>query len=730
MSDFGQNRAFFAHLAEDLTGRERELERLGEFAESGPGRALLVSSAPGTGASEILKALYENRFVRSHDTVPVYFKFEATDATARDAAQRFLHEFLLQLIAFRRGEPGIATSFPGLQELEGMAPPADEAWIRDLIRSCYRDTELSTDAAFIAKALGTPQRAAVVGAKSLVILDGLEASLIFESGSLIPEALGRIYANGDCSVILSGNSSFVSEAANQGRFGKIEAERMSVEPLEFEDAGRLFEAITRSRGVESSEQARDLAVKILGCRTYFIQALLDNAAEHGSSLRNFREVLACYFDSALSGRIAGYYDDILISAASGEKRTELLELLESAYEQNSPTDLSSWVKRLRSADALRYLESKEVISLKAGRVLPGASEILKDYVRSRTALEVRGEPEAKIVSRGVGEGLKRAAGKMAAHYRGRSSLGIASVLASFDCQTVPAAMFDYQEFKKKFKGTDRSGIIRKMSSESKSVLLPQVFHSDSAAAFYGPLSRLIESDRVALAVGFENAQYDDENEVTWIAAEIDSKLEANEELTAFWCDRLEMVAVANDIRRFKTWLIAPEGFSQAATEVLKSRGAYGSSKEQALLLKALLTKGEVSKEEEAAANFSFTIPIGDDTELIAAHAVEDIARRSGFKPKEINQIKTALVEACINAAEHSLSPDKKIRVDAGFDGTALLITVSNRGVRFAGSITEAEEGSEQRRGWGLRLIRSLMDDVRYERVDDGSRLTMSKKKRG
>jgi anti-sigma regulatory factor (Ser/Thr protein kinase) len=33
---------------------------------------------------------------------------------------------------------------------------------------------------------------------------------------------------------------------------------------------------------------------------------------------------------------------------------------------------------------------------------------------------------------------------------------------------------------------------------------------------------------------------------------------------------------------------------------------------------------------------------------------------------------------------------------------------------------------EERRGWGLKLIRSLMDEVEFERVDEGTRLRMTK----
>jgi anti-sigma regulatory factor (Ser/Thr protein kinase) len=44
----------------------------------------------------------------------------------------------------------------------------------------------------------------------------------------------------------------------------------------------------------------------------------------------------------------------------------------------------------------------------------------------------------------------------------------------------------------------------------------------------------------------------------------------------------------------------------------------------------------------------------------------------------------------------------------------------------ANSGSEAKEAAEERRGWGLKLIRTLMDEVEFERVDDGTSLRMTK----
>ena len=130
------------------------------------------------------------------------------------------------------------------------------------------------------------------------------------------------------------------------------------------------------------------------------------------------------------------------------------------------------------------------------------------------------------------------------------------------------------------------------------------------------------------------------------------------------------------------------------------------------------------------------LPMGDDNELLAANIVEQIARRLNFRPEAINQIKTAIVEACMNVAEQNFSSDRKIYQHFRVENDRLIVRISNRDVGpsnlqphnieqvppFGGVI----EASEERRGWGLELIRTLMDEVEFEQVDDGASLRMIK----
>jgi len=149
------------------------------------------------------------------------------------------------------------------------------------------------------------------------------------------------------------------------------------------------------------------------------------------------------------------------------------------------------------------------------------------------------------------------------------------------------------------------------------------------------------------------------------------------------------------------------------------------------LIQDHLDKLALGREPRPASVFELVIPIEDEAELIAARTAEQIARSADFDQEAINQIKTALIEACINAAEHGDSPDRKIHQRFAIDENKLIITVSNKGKTFGradGQSTPsiAAHSAKGTRGRGLHIIRALMDEVEFEGTDDGARLVMTK----
>ena len=128
-----------------------------------------------------------------------------------------------------------------------------------------------------------------------------------------------------------------------------------------------------------------------------------------------------------------------------------------------------------------------------------------------------------------------------------------------------------------------------------------------------------------------------------------------------------------------------------------------------------------------------TIPIIHDMELAATKTAEVVAKHMGLDEEKSAEISMALIEATINAFEHSDSQAGNVEIHFVIQGDTLLITVTDRGKGFDKSkvkIPKIEEklSSDFKRGWGLQLIQELMDTVKFESSEEGTTVTMTKKK--
>jgi anti-sigma regulatory factor (Ser/Thr protein kinase) len=103
-----------------------------------------------------------------------------------------------------------------------------------------------------------------------------------------------------------------------------------------------------------------------------------------------------------------------------------------------------------------------------------------------------------------------------------------------------------------------------------------------------------------------------------------------------------------------------------------------------------------------------------------------------MSPDRIDEVGAAVVEACINALEHSHSSEEvqvTFEVLGGQDPEKLRITVRDTGVGFApeGASTETTiQGKPPYRGHGLKIIRGLMDEVEILSGSEGTTVVMSK----
>jgi len=404
--------------------------------------------------------------------------------------------------------------------------------------------------------------------------------------------------------------------------------------------------------------------------------------------------------------------------------------------------VEAWRKRLQAEPAefeniLHQLHIQEFVNWMGAMVdATTGSQAWKDYLQATYRLGVKADPRALVVAETIADSLKRAPHTMARHYKQSDQIDLRSIVGAFDCQRVPAVLFDSAAWTKTFRGLEESQLQSALASEVNLLKLPQTVHVASCYAFDTAIRNHCDEDRCVVGHTFEEGIYTDDNQKVWLVAELEAKVEVDIEVAKRWFERLESLARKNDFSRYHIWLISNEGFDEAACEYVSQHEGFCSSKRQLeiLLQQIGATAALQPVPTEAPDEFLVVVPMGEENELIAASAVEQIARRLTFPPQAINQIKTAIVEACINASEHSHSPDRKIYQRFRVESDRLVVTISSRGIVPTNvgsnnahfSKPESSDAAEERRGWGLKLIRSLMDEVEFERVDEGTSLRMTK----
>jgi len=132
-----------------------------------------------------------------------------------------------------------------------------------------------------------------------------------------------------------------------------------------------------------------------------------------------------------------------------------------------------------------------------------------------------------------------------------------------------------------------------------------------------------------------------------------------------------------------------------------------------------------------------TLPLAPDMEIAASKTATALAELMSMSPDRIDEVRMAVVEACINAIEHSHAADSKVHLtfevlgDSSAVPRLLRITVSDSGVGFSPQGVEEPNieqklNAKRKRGWGLKIIRGLMDDVEIDSGAAGTSIVMTK----
>lgn len=108
------------------------------------------------------------------------------------------------------------------------------------------------------------------------------------------------------------------------------------------------------------------------------------------------------------------------------------------------------------------------------------------------------------------------------------------------------------------------------------------------------------------------------------------------------------------------------------------------------------------------------------SEKVAIEKAASVAKEMGFSKDRIEDLKTAVAEACINAIEHGnkFDEDTKVGITLTASDNSLQVVVSDTGDGIDSEKIPkkrlTENGLPQRRGYGVYLISNLVNEFSFE----------------
>jgi len=139
-------------------------------------------------------------------------------------------------------------------------------------------------------------------------------------------------------------------------------------------------------------------------------------------------------------------------------------------------------------------------------------------------------------------------------------------------------------------------------------------------------------------------------------------------------------------------------------------------------------------EETNSIRIDLILPMLKYMELVAADVSEAVTKLMGFNEDHALEVSMALIEACINAFEHSKSEDGKVYITFHPEEDGIRIILHDRGIGFDPVTVQKQNCINpdapfmQRRGWGLKLMETLMDEIQIHSDPCGTQITMIKRK--
>jgi len=738
---------------EDFFGREEELSALTRAANEGGreiGSSFMIYGPPNIGKTLLLLKLADALRSAGGDEAaearpfPFYFSFSQILSHPLALSQHFLQEYLGQLLLFLGDEhPPVFNPEEMCERLAALGYTAG----RSTLAAHARYTTAGDGLSALVNAVSLPFTAPGDDFFPVFLFDDFQYTGKLQGvpeGTLL-SILRPYIKSGRFPMFLSGSSPgrVTASLKREGLFGTFQM--MEIGGLRPEASLRLWGYLLERRRVEVVPSLLPRATQRVGGIPFYQRMLIEDIFFRGVRVADTITLENMYALSVTEGKLNRYWREFFENTFPDRtRRGRAIRFLKRVLYDRFPLDsvegaLSLMGTSQEEGEAiLSTLEFKGLLKADLEQLAFVEDPVLTDFLFWAFERGLLGKGVSQVAAAIVQSRLAGAtaeAGQGEAHSRRVSE--VKELMRKWDLREVPQLLFEFGPFREKFGRKGLLEVVIGMESEAVRTRLPKI---SSVSTGYRARRGGPRFDFDLVAYGFLEADFSEENLVIWAVDVVPEK-----NLTARGVEHFEnrcrLLSLEKGLPadRLRKWMLVNESADPGAIDLAAQYGIYLSHPTQLRLFLNLfgLEELEGGREEDRQADvvpparaekpleYELVLPMKADSEVVAARVAEAVAAFAAVDSDTVDRIKMAIIEACINAFEHSSSATGKVRLRYLLSPGKIELFVQDDGKGFPSGRPVGGE-SKKNRGWGLKLIRELVDEVEIDTGLDGTVVHMIK----